>query len=101
MNSALEEPHLIHDTNKKGRTLAGFVYAIYLLGLPALLPWLIGVGMAYFSRSRAAPIWVNHAVYQIRSFWLLLVNLGFVFATMKFTEWRAESASMLELAILG
>lgn len=51
------------------RTLPAVVYALYLLGLVNGVTLLIGVIIAYASRSRAGFMADSHYLFQVRTFW--------------------------------
>ena len=52
------------------RTMPAVVYALYLVGLTHGLTIIIGLILAYASRSTAGPVMQSHYTFQIRTFWL-------------------------------
>jgi uncharacterized membrane protein len=60
----------VSNSASEDRTMPAVVYALYLVGLTHGLTIIIGLILAYASRSAAGPVMQSHYTFQIRTFWL-------------------------------
>jgi uncharacterized membrane protein len=60
----------VSNSASEDRTMPAVVYALYLVGLTHGLTIIIGLILAYVSRSAAGPVMQSHYTFQIRTFWL-------------------------------
>ena len=70
----------VSNSASEDRTMPAVVYALYLVGLTHGLTIIIGLILAYVSRSAAGPVMQSHYTFQIRTFWigLLYAAIGVV-----------------------
>lgn len=66
------------DFARAGRAAGHIMYALYAVSLITGVPMVIGVIIAYLSRSDAQAVYRSHLDYGISAFWMSL--LGFVLA---------------------
>lgn len=74
--------HQSHPSHDRGYAFA--VYALYALGFFTVITTAVGLIIAHVKATTASGVWLSHFQFQIRTFWIGLLNFVVGFALVYF-----------------